>query len=129
MKILMNKNMLEGIEILNKVEIMESPEWIAIVSLICLIGILVGVVIFCINIFTDFLDDKWWINALLIILNYIGILLMAGLDKDLLIEPTGEYKYQVTIDDKVSMNEFLEKYEIIEINGKIYTIRDKEEVE
>lgn len=40
-------------------------------------------------------------------------------------EPTGEYKYKVTIDDTVSLNEFYEKYEIINQEGKIYTIKFK----
>ena len=34
-------------------------------------------------------------------------------------------QYQVTIDDSVLLNEFLEKYNIISIDGKIYTIEEK----
>lgn len=34
-----------------------------------------------------------------------------------------EDRYQVIIDNTVSFNEFYEHYEIIEINGKIYTVR------
>lgn len=37
-----------------------------------------------------------------------------------------ENQYKVTISDEVSMNEFIEKYEIIEQEGKIYTVREKE---
>lgn len=37
-----------------------------------------------------------------------------------------ETRYQVTIDDSVSINEFQNKYEIIEVEGKIYTIREKD---
>ena len=41
-------------------------------------------------------------------------------------EPTEyETEYKVTIDDTVSMNEFLERYEIIDQEGKIYTVREK----
>lgn len=36
-----------------------------------------------------------------------------------------ETHYQVTIDDSVSMNEFQDKYEIIEVEGKIYTVRER----
>ena len=36
-----------------------------------------------------------------------------------------EYHYQVTIDDSVSMNEFLDKYEILDQEGKIYTVRER----
>ena len=34
-------------------------------------------------------------------------------------------QYQVTADDSVSLNEFLEKYNIISIDGKIYTVEEK----
>jgi len=37
-----------------------------------------------------------------------------------------ETHYKVTIDDSVSMNEFLDKYEIIDQEGKIYTVKEKE---
>lgn len=36
-----------------------------------------------------------------------------------------ETHYKVTVDDSVSMNEFNEKYEIIDQEGKIYTVREK----
>ena len=38
-----------------------------------------------------------------------------------------ETRYQVTIDDSVAMNEFQNKYEIIEVEGKIYTVRERVE--
>lgn len=36
-----------------------------------------------------------------------------------------ENQYKVIISDEVSMNEFIEKYEIIDQEGKIYTVREK----
>ena len=46
--------------------------------------------------------------------------------EDALIKPI-EYEthYKVTISDEVSINEFLEKYEIIEQDEKIFTIKEK----
>lgn len=38
-----------------------------------------------------------------------------------------ETHYQVTVNDSVSMNEFQDKYEIIEVEGKIYTVRERVE--
>ena len=35
-------------------------------------------------------------------------------------------EYKVTIDNSVSMNEFLNKYEILAQEGKIYTVKEKE---
>ena len=37
-----------------------------------------------------------------------------------------ETQYKVTISDEVPMNDFLEKYEIIDQDGKIYVIQEKE---
>lgn len=118
--------MIEGIEILNKMEIMKSPIWITVIGIFCCVLALVGCGMLLFDMITDFLKGKWWISPLIIILSYVGILLTDNLNKNLLIEPTGQYKYQVTIDDNVSMNEFFKRYEIIEINGKIYTIKERE---
>jgi hypothetical protein len=37
-----------------------------------------------------------------------------------------ETQYKVTISDEVNFNEFNEKYEVIEQDGKLYTIRERE---
>lgn len=36
-----------------------------------------------------------------------------------------ETHYKVTISDEVKMNDFLEKYEIIDQEGKIYVVRER----
>lgn len=36
-----------------------------------------------------------------------------------------ETQYQVIVDDSVSMNEFQNKYEIIKVEGKIYTVKER----
>ena len=33
--------------------------------------------------------------------------------------------YKVTISDEVSMNEFMDKYEILDQDGKIYTVKER----
>ena len=56
----------------------------------------------------------------------IGLLVWAliGLGTS---KPTAyETHYKVTIDDSVSMNEFLDKYEILDQEGKIYTVKERE---
>lgn len=40
-----------------------------------------------------------------------------------------ETQYKVTISDEVSMNEFLERYEIMDQEGRIYTVRERDGVE
>lgn len=37
-----------------------------------------------------------------------------------------ETHYKVTISDEVSMNEFIERYEIMDQEGKIYTVRERD---
>lgn len=39
--------------------------------------------------------------------------------------PTGEYRYEVMVDESVSMTEFYERYDVINQRGKIYKIKDK----
>ena len=53
---------------------------------------------------------------------------LAGAVMGLLCEKPIEYEniYKVTITDEVSMAEFMEKYEVIEQEGKIYTVRERD---
>lgn len=37
-------------------------------------------------------------------------------------------QYKVTISDEVSMNDFMDKYEIIDTEGKIYIVRERKEM-
>jgi hypothetical protein len=57
-----------------------------------------------------------------------GVIVGVGIGVDGL--PTEyETQYKVTISDEVSMNDFLEKYEIVDQEGKIYTVREIEDGE
>jgi hypothetical protein len=40
-----------------------------------------------------------------------------------------ETHYKVTISDEVAMNDFLERYEILDKEGRIYTVRERDGVE
>jgi hypothetical protein len=116
--------LMDGVEVLNQTEILATPEWIQIAIIVCFIAFIIGIAGCLISI----IIEKEKILAFFIcLLPFSFILLIAFLtisEKPAM--PTGKYEYQVTIDDSVSMNEFYEKYEIIEVNGKIYTIREKE---
>ena len=37
-----------------------------------------------------------------------------------------ETQYKVTISDEVPMNDFLDRYEIVDQDGKIYTVRERD---
>lgn len=52
--------------------------------------------------------------------------LVGGACYAIRLEPTGEYKYEVTVEESVSMTEFYERYDVIEQRGEIYVIEKKE---
>lgn len=56
----------------------------------------------------------------------IGSVIVGGLGGTYSKTDISYIEYKVTIDDSVSMNEFLDKYEILDQEGKIYTVKERE---
>ena len=114
-----------GVEILNSTEVVVDTAlnwtvfWIVA-------GVLLGVLT-TISVIWVIRDTHHW----KIILDYIVLGLIAGIICGYGIgmmfgKPSAwETHYKVTIDDSVSMNEFLDKYEILDQEGKIYTVKEK----
>ena len=73
-------------------------------------------------------SDDWGLGVTVFLIVFIaGSALLGTLIGCTTGEPTEyETQYKVVIDDSVSMNDFIEKYEIIDQEGKIYTVREKE---
>lgn len=109
--------MLEGIEVLSKIEIMCPPAWALVLLFVTMI---VAVIFVVVTLYEK--HDILYTLSIIFLLLFIGSFILCFV----LERPTGKYEYKVTIDDSVSMNEFNERYEIIEVEGKIYTIKDKE---
>ena len=72
-----------------------------------------------------------WISVLgvwipvFIIISFLGVVAgfsMVSPDPNII----DHIEYQVTISDSIKLNEFLEHYEIIDQQGKIYTIKEKD---
>ena len=72
------------------------------------------------------------------IVNGIGVIIVGGIVSMVAGSAIGtffstpkdyETQYKVTISEEVSMTEFLEKYEVITQDGKIFTIREKDNKE
>ena len=61
-----------------------------------------------------------------LLVGVLSIVVGAGVDAATA-QPTGEYEYKITISDEVSMNDFLEKYEIIDQEGKIFTVKERDD--
>ena len=77
----------------------------------------------------------WWAFAAgkadLFFITALGGLIISTLIACGIVDATSnpiayETHYKVTIDDSVSMNEFNEKYEILDQEGKIYTVKERE---
>ena len=80
-----------------------------------LILLTTGIVIIVISILLLLVDNVFIYGVM------VGILLLLFCK---MIPNTKTVEYKVTINENVSLIEFNEKYEIIEQNGKIYTIKE-----
>ena len=117
---------MNGVEILNETQVVAESAfgwtafWIAgsIILGICIIsGIILSI--------TEGPDLVDWI-----VIISVGIILglLFGCIFGIGCETPTKYEthYQVIIDDSVSMNDFLDKYEIINTEGKILTIKERD---
>ena len=111
---------MNGVEILSSETIYNTilPEWCFIFGLI---SMFIGV--YCtIQLFVDCYENAPWISlavtAVLLVITIAGVIPNKN--------SIHHIEYKVTIDDSVSMNEFLDKYEILDQEGKIYTVKERE---
>ena len=114
--------MIEGIDILNKTEIMTSPSWGLIFVVVGGLLIVIGLVLLA-NGANDGCGPMFVFGLFACVLS--ACLIISALVNTNKI-PTGRYRYEVTIDDSVSFLDLQEKYDVIEQNGKIWTLEDKE---
>ena len=114
-----------GVEILSSAQVASefAFNWDAV--WICLgvmlgIGMIVGMIAWC--------CVREWIAILLSLIScgILGLWLGFGTADGDRIPTAYETHYKVTIDDSVSMNAFLDKYEILDQEGKIYTVKERE---
>ena len=103
-----------------------SAFWIAF-GITVIIG---GIATFA-SLMKDFCGSRKELIGIIAVTMFLSIMLgvlMSGLFADGILPKTIEYEtqYKVTIDDSVSANEFNEKYEIIDQEGKIYIVRERE---
>lgn len=117
-----------GVEILASSEVLASggfnEEIFAIVLIASIvIGYVIGAIISIINLDTVF--------ALFGSLIGVALGLLSGVIMGNVLPHPEVYEthYKVSISDEVSMNEFLEEYEIIDQEGKIYTVKEKADKE
>lgn len=109
---------MDGVIILNSYESLTNFGSILLMSILCVWFLAAAIV----SLFAllKYGCDSWKEFTILI----IGIALSVACGC-LIPEDKYETHYQVTVDDSVSMNEFQDKYEIIEVEGKIYTVKER----
>ena len=126
--------MLNGIEVLNKIELMDTMYnkiWENLASLsgysLIMFLVLTAIILFIDNHIYKNVDMIACISMFALIVSMVlfivSCIAIIFTSKQV---PNGEYEYQVTISDDVSMVEFNEKYDVIEVEGKIWTIVEKD---
>ena len=95
------------------------------------ITVIIGGIVMFVSLMKDFCGSRGELIGIIAVTMFLSIIpgvLMGGLFADGILPKATEYEtqYKVTIDDSVSVNEFNEKYEIIDQEGKIYIVRERE---
>lgn len=107
--------MIEGVNILNQTDIMVKPDWYFPVVIIFSVVL---------AIWLSFTINEWTLYPMIIGLPaIIAFLLVCGFTKDI---PSGRYQYSATIEDSASINEVYDFYIIVEKQGDLYILEDKE---
>lgn len=115
-----------GVEILNKYAIHTSQAWVPVVGILAFLVMIVFIVA-CYIIASTASDTVITVCIVCAILCGITAFTLALIDANTdYLKEYSHTEYKVTIDDSVSMNEFLDKYEILGQEGKIYTVKEKE---
>ena len=111
---------MDGVIILNSYESLTNFGSILLMSILCAWSLAAAIV--ALFALLKYRCDSWKEFAILIVC--VVLFIVCGC---LVPEDKYETHYQVTVDNSVSMNEFQDKYEIIEVEGKIYTVRERVE--
>lgn len=117
---------MEGVQILNQFEVVTKTvfSWKSF-CIGAILGAILGTMIIVLVMASDFDWSAFgFVCAIFIPTVSMALALLAGF----LIAPTPvEYEthYEVSINEEVNMQEFMNKYEIIETRGSIYTVKEK----
>ena len=111
---------MNGVIILNSYESLTNSGSILLISILC--AWFFAVAILALFALLKYGCNSWKEPTFLVIC--VVLTIVCGC---LIPEDKYETHYQVTIDDSVGMNKFQDKYEIIEVEGKIYTVKERVE--
>lgn len=114
-----------GVEILNVTTVYEIERLWWIIPLYAGIGLLIGLIV-SIYEWSQCGFDSAYIALMIALTIGCGFVGIIGTELSEKATDVVDYiEYKVIIDDSVLMTEFMEKYEILDQEGKIYTVREK----
>lgn len=108
-----------GVEILNQIPVTETEigigfGWLIIIG-ITIFGVILGI-------FAIFgLDDLGFLFGAVIGIG-VALVMVAFSAKEV---PTGEYQYEVIVEEEVNLHEFYDYYNVIEQRGEIFVVQEK----
>ena len=111
---------MNGVTILNSYESLTNFNSILLISILCAWFLAAAIV--ALFALLKYGCDSWKELAILVVCVVLFIVCCCLIPED-----KYETRYQVTVDNSVSMNEFQNKYEVIGVEGKIYTVRERVE--
>lgn len=110
---------IQGVEVLN-CEPIKEPNMHYVIPC-CAIALIIFIVLtFCLFTF-DCVEELF---PVLVLTEALVVVVIIGTHGK---QETGRYRYEVTINDNVSFKDIYENYKIIDQEGKIYTLIDKED--
>ena len=112
-------------EILSQTDVMVDPDWVLWVfigSLVCIgLSVIIGV-----ENLSDRMSDAVCIVTLIVFFaGIVGLGFSTYVHENKPVD-SGRDRYEVLLNEKVDMEEFYSKYEIVEHRDKIWVIEDKE---
>lgn len=115
---------MDTVELLKGIEILSVSERMPLGLVIFLLGLCLVVFVLVLYVIVTSIAERSGGGLVLglFFLCLVGFLTWVTLDEGFNPTPT----YKVIIDDSVSMNEFYDRYEVINTEGKIYSIQIKE---
>lgn len=114
--------MLEGITVLSKETVTKNWLNTEVFGIVLLVGLFMSIIIGAIIVYTDGgLDGA----VLGFVTGLFTTLLFGLLFAIIFVEQESYTTYKVLISEQVSYTEFIEKYEILDVDGLIYTIRER----
>lgn len=112
--------------VLNVIELTKTAPFMKWIVAGCLIGVILFFIIGISCAGKGVIHDKiaGWCFVATVVSLFAAI--VCGAISDNVVVPTGEYQYEITIDDETSFSEVIEKYNIIEQRGDIFVVEEKE---